>query len=62
MANAVTVDSLLISLPTGDSTHDLMPDSELVTLRLRDESGLEGLGYTYAVGRAGRAIHAVLEH
>jgi L-alanine-DL-glutamate epimerase-like enolase superfamily enzyme len=55
---AVEVDLYRIPLPTvlTDSTHGSMPDFELVTVRVRDDDGAEGLGYTYTVGAGGAAI------
>ena len=63
--------SAIASLQTGfyrvplpkvltDSTHGIMRDFELVTLRLRDREGAEGVGYTFTVGRNGGAIHEIL--
>jgi L-alanine-DL-glutamate epimerase-like enolase superfamily enzyme len=51
-----------IPLPTvlTDSTHGEMRDFELVTARVRDAQGPEGVGYTFTVGRNGGAIHDVL--
>ncbi len=51
-----------IPLPEAlsDSTHGEMADFELITCRLRDGSGREGLGYTYTVGHGGTAIHALI--
>lgn len=46
--------------PLSDSTHGLITAFELVTVRLRDSEGNEGVGYTYTVGRNGGAAHAVL--
>lgn len=43
-----------------DSTHGAMQAFELVTVRVRDAEGAEGVGYTYTVGRNGAAVHAVL--
>ncbi len=43
-----------------DSTHGIMRDFELVTVRVRDGEGREGIGYTYTVGRTGGAIHDIL--
>ncbi len=53
-----------IPLPTplSDSTHGEMPDFQLVTARLYDDAGREGLGYTYTVGRGGKAVEALLHH
>jgi L-alanine-DL-glutamate epimerase-like enolase superfamily enzyme len=51
-----------IPLPTvlTDSTHGEMRAFELVTARVRDGEGAEGVGYTFTVGRNGGAIHDVL--
>jgi L-alanine-DL-glutamate epimerase-like enolase superfamily enzyme len=43
-----------------DSTHGVMRDFELVTVRVRDADGADGVGYTFTVGRNGGAIHSVL--
>ena len=45
-----------LPVPLSDSTHGEMPDFQLVTARLYDDAGLESLGYTYTVGRGGKAI------
>ncbi len=51
-----------IKLPQvlSDSTHGLIDAFELVTVRVRDAEGAEGVGYTYTVGRNGGAIHSTL--
>src|SRR3954468_8169313 len=51
-----------IQLPVvlSDSTHGRIPAFELVTVRVRDAGGAEGVGYTYTVGTGGAAIHALL--
>jgi L-alanine-DL-glutamate epimerase-like enolase superfamily enzyme len=56
------VDHYRIPLPVAlsDSTHGTMEAFELVTVRLRDADGAEGLGYTYTVGAGGGAIHALI--
>ena len=46
--------------PLSDSTHGLMTHFELVTVRLTDSDGCEGLGYTYAVNHGGSAIRALI--
>jgi L-alanine-DL-glutamate epimerase-like enolase superfamily enzyme len=53
-----------IPLPVAlsDSTHGTMTAFELVTVRVRDADGEEGVGYTYTTGHNGRAIHATLAH
>jgi L-alanine-DL-glutamate epimerase-like enolase superfamily enzyme len=52
-----------IPLPTvlSDSMHGAMSAFELNTVRLRDDDGAEGVGYTFTCGRNGTAIHALLE-
>jgi L-alanine-DL-glutamate epimerase-like enolase superfamily enzyme len=52
-----------IPLPVvlSDSTHGDISHFELVTVRLRDRDGVEGVGYTYTVGAGGAAIRALLE-
>jgi L-alanine-DL-glutamate epimerase-like enolase superfamily enzyme len=51
-----------VPLPTvlTDSTHGVMRDFELITARVTDTDGAEGVGYSYTVGRNGGAIHDVL--
>ncbi len=53
-----------IALPVtlSDSTHGDMTHFELVTARIKDEEGAEGVGYTVTVGCNGHAIHATIEH
>ncbi|MDQ2801785.1 MAG: mandelate racemase/muconate lactonizing enzyme family protein, partial [Pseudomonadota bacterium] len=46
----------------SDSTHGTMTHFELITVRLRDADGAEGVGYTYTVGAGGQAVHALIEH
>lgn len=43
-----------------DSTHGEIRAFELITVRLRDADGAEGVGYTYTVGRNGGAVHDIL--
>jgi L-alanine-DL-glutamate epimerase-like enolase superfamily enzyme len=52
-----------IPLPVvlSDSTHGAMSSFELVTVRLLDGDGAEGVGYTYTVGAGGRAVAALVE-
>src|SRR4029079_922186 len=52
-----------IPLPAvlSDSTHGEIAHFELVTARLRDADGAEGVGYTYTVGAGAGAIRALLE-
>jgi L-alanine-DL-glutamate epimerase-like enolase superfamily enzyme len=58
----VQADHYLIPLPVAlsDSTHGTIRGFELVTVRLRDADGAEGVGYTYTVGAGGAAVHALL--
>lgn len=42
-----------------DSTHGLMTAFELVTIRVQDSDGQEGVGYTFTTGRNGGAIHDI---
>ena len=59
----VRTDHYRIPLPVvlSDSTHGEIPAFEIVSVRITDEDGLEGVGYTYSVGRGGAAIHALIE-
>jgi L-alanine-DL-glutamate epimerase-like enolase superfamily enzyme len=52
-----------IQLPVAlsDSTHGTITHFELITARLRDSDGAEGVGYTYTVGAGGAAIHALID-
>ena len=45
-----------LPVPLSDSTHGIMTHFELVTVRLRDSDGAEGIGYTYTTG-AGLEVH-----
>jgi L-alanine-DL-glutamate epimerase-like enolase superfamily enzyme len=45
-----------------DSMHGDMPDFELNTVRLSDEDGVEGVGYSFTAGHNGAAIAATLQH
>ena len=45
----------------SDSTHGAIPHFELVTVRLRDSDGAEGLGYTYAVNSGGAAFQVLID-
>ena len=59
----LTVDHYSIPLPVtlSDSTHGEITHFELVTVRLRDRDGAEGLGYTYTVGAGGAAVRSLVE-
>ncbi len=58
----IRADHYRVPLPVAlsDSTHGTMTHFELVTVRLHDGEGAEGLGYTYSVGAGGAAIHALI--
>src|SRR3979490_2302990 len=60
MALIKTIDTGLYRIPLpvrlSDSTHGKIDAFELVTCRVRDTDGAEGVGYTYTVGRNGGAI------
>ena len=43
-----------------DSTHGEMAYFELVTVRITDSEGIQGVGYTYAVNHGGASIHAMI--
>jgi L-alanine-DL-glutamate epimerase-like enolase superfamily enzyme len=59
----VVCDHYRIPLPVvlSDSTHGDIAAFELVTVRVTDADGAEGVGYTYTVGAGGAAIRALLE-
>jgi L-alanine-DL-glutamate epimerase-like enolase superfamily enzyme len=50
-----------LPVPLSDSTHGTMTHFELVTVRVRDEDGAEGVGYTYTTGAGGAAVHALID-
>ncbi len=61
---SVSVDHFRIPLPVAlsDSTHGTMTHSGLITVRIRDGDGMEGVGYTYTVNDIGsRAIRTLIE-
>src|SRR3954454_22603752 len=43
-----------------DSTHGEIRGFELITVRIRDSDGVEGVGYTFTVGRNGGAVADIL--
>lgn len=47
--------------PLGDAGHGPIDSEELITVKLRAE-GLEGHGYSYTIGRGGRAVRALIDH
>ena len=58
----IQADHYSIPLPVvlSDSTHGSIRGFELVTVRVRDADGAEGVGYTYTVGAGGAAVHALV--
>lgn len=58
----VRADHFRIPLPVvlSDSTHGEMTHFELITVRLRSDSGEQGLGYTYTTGVGGAAIYMMI--
>ncbi|KRF06347.1 uroporphyrinogen decarboxylase [Arthrobacter sp. Soil782] len=59
---SVTADLYRVPLPVKltDSMHGDMDDFELITVRIRDEDGVEGLGYTYTVNAGGAAVAVMI--
>lgn len=53
----VPLDEVLVDAKHGDHSH-----FDLVTVTVRLADGSEGTGYTYAGGRGGQAIRAMVEH
>ena len=64
MARIETIDAGFYRIPLpvilSDSTHGEIKAFELLTLRVRDSDGAEGVGYTYTAGRNGGAIADIL--
>lgn len=58
----IQTDHYRIPLPVvlSDSTHKEITHFELITARVTTTDGVEGLGYTYTVGRGGAAVHALI--
>jgi L-alanine-DL-glutamate epimerase-like enolase superfamily enzyme len=58
----VLADHYSIPLPfaLSDSTHGTIKSFELITARVRDAEGAEGVGYTYTVGTGGAAVHVLI--
>ena len=58
------VRSRLFRIPPHRPIHDAIQQfesMELVTVEIRTESGMEGLGFTYTIGRGGRSVLALLQ-
>ena len=49
-----------LSITLSDSTHGEIKAFELLTVRVRDSDGAEGVGYTYTVGRNGGAVADIM--
>ncbi len=47
---------LPLATPLSDATHGEMASFEFITVRIQDDQGREGLGYTYTTGAGGVAI------
>jgi L-alanine-DL-glutamate epimerase-like enolase superfamily enzyme len=45
----------------SDSTHGTIPHFELVTVRITDSDGVEGVGYTYAVNSGGATFKVFID-
>ena len=50
-----------LPITLSDSTHGAMTHFELITARVFDADGGEGMGYTYTVGANGAAIHSQIQ-
>jgi L-alanine-DL-glutamate epimerase-like enolase superfamily enzyme len=49
-----------LTVTLSDSTHGEITAFELITVRVHDADGAEGVGYTYTVGRNGGAVADIL--
>lgn len=60
---SVRTDYFLVPLETvlSDSTHGTIPHFELVTVRITDSDGVEGVGYTYAVNSGGATFKVFID-
>jgi L-alanine-DL-glutamate epimerase-like enolase superfamily enzyme len=60
--HGILTDHYRIPLPVAlsDSTHGTIEAFEIVTVRVRDAEGAEGVGYTYTVGAGGAAVHVLV--
>ncbi|MEM9359198.1 MAG: mandelate racemase/muconate lactonizing enzyme family protein [Pseudomonadota bacterium] len=65
MANIRSVEAGHYRIPLDvaltDSTHGVMTAFEIVTVRVTDVDGIEGVGYTYTTGRNGGAIYSTVK-
>ena len=66
MAVIANVESGLYRIPLEitltDSMHGAMSAFEVITARIRDTDGAEGVGYTFTCGTNGAGIHATITH
>ncbi|HIE9814662.1 TPA: mandelate racemase/muconate lactonizing enzyme family protein [Klebsiella pneumoniae] len=60
---SIKTDAFRVPLLTvlTDSTHGTMSTFELITVRVTDEDGMEGLGYTYAINSGGGAFKMLID-
>ena len=65
MAKIENVQTDLYKIPLAsvltDSTHGVMQDFELITVRITDSDGAVGLGYTYTVNFGGAAVAVMID-
>src|SRR3954468_21001911 len=65
MARISTIETGFYRIPLpvmlSDSTHGDIAAFELITCRIHDADGAEGVGYTYTVGRNGGAVADILK-
>ena len=63
LITAVRTDAYRVPLATvlTDSTHGVMADFELVTVRISDADGMQGTGYTYAVNSGAKAFKVLID-
>ncbi len=52
---------LPLPTPLSDAKHGEMATFELITVRIKDDEGREGLGYTYTAGASGFAIYDLID-
>src|SRR3954454_9840845 len=65
MPGIAAIESALFRIPLpvtlSDLTNGEIAAFELITCRIRDADGAEGVGYTYTVGRNGGAVADILK-
>ncbi len=52
--------SVPLPVVLSDSMHGDMASFELMTVRMENSNGMEGLGYTYTLGAGAKGIHSVM--